>query len=145
MHFWQCPNVNRYFYRLASLREAIQEKSLLIFGQNRPDPPPCVVGHLSKPNKVTKINIHYVQTQAVTNLGSNSPKKCPSTSRKKFLKLFGFGFDPPFNNVQIWEKTNSGMASLREGIKKNVFLSDIVQKGGGSTGIQKFWGSFVFP
>ena len=66
-----------------------------------PRPPPCVVGHLSKPNKVTKINIHYVQTQAVTNLGSNSPKKCPSPSRKKFLKQFGFGFDPPFNNVQI--------------------------------------------
>ena len=29
--------------------------------------------------------------------------------------------------------------------KKSTFLSDIVQKGGGSTGIQKFWGSFVFP
>ena len=29
--------------------------------------------------------------------------------------------------------------------EKNVFLLDIVQKGGGQTGIQKFWGKFVFP
>ena len=42
-------------------------------------------------------------------------------------------------------KKPKNITALREDIQTNVFLLDNVQRRGGSTGIQKCWGSFASP